>query len=111
MGVVSLESRAGLMEHSKLPWKIENFSEIMSGRDSICNIDGTGDKDGNITLEHDEANAEYIVKSANAYPGLVQALTDQCEILSHRYASRRLSVDEASQFTAAEELLRELGEL
>lgn len=56
-------------------------------------------------------DAEFIVKACNAYNGLVTALKDTCEILSHRYQSRSLLINEAKRFIDAEAALREAGEL
>ena len=94
------------MKNSKLPWRYDNYGTGIMATDiggckmeedefRVCDIRGwghlqyLGEEEG---AAIQEANAEYIVKSANAYPGLVAAL-------------KNYTLD------YAEEILKELGEL
>ena len=60
------------MEHTKLPWYIDDSVDIRRCPDSlVCTCQGSG-----ISFAEDIANAEYIVRACNAFPELMTIIED-----------------------------------
>ncbi len=108
-----------MSEHTKLPWQemdwhsdSQNRWACIAGNTDRTDYDMRIEFSNDIPEEEQEANAEYIVKTANAFPDLVKALKDASKEMSLLYYfSLNHGVPEAKKppFEIINEALKKAG--